>query len=140
MALNKDERTAIIQEHRTHDGDSGSPEALDELAFIPSGNACLNTDRPEVNITSHSNGESVPYGGVYLGADIADPEKSGPWGNEFSVSVAFSSDVDGPLCSDSGVVSPYGCETPTLSTGSHTITATATDPTVAGPGSRALRT
>jgi hypothetical protein len=82
---------------------------------------------PTVDITSHSDGEHLPYEGVYLGADVIDPEKAGPWGSQFNVSVTFMSDVDGALCSDSGPVSPYGCEAPTLSVGNHTITATATD-------------
>lgn len=82
---------------------------------------------PIVSITSHSDGDSLPYGGVYLGADVLDPEKSGPWGIEFDASVTFTSDRDGALCSDSGPVAPYGCASPPLSLGTHTITATATD-------------
>jgi hypothetical protein len=82
---------------------------------------------PTITITSPGDGGLVPYAGTFLSADVIDPEKSGPWGNQFDVSVSFVSDMQGALCSDSGPIGPYACETPPLSIGMHTITATATD-------------
>jgi hypothetical protein len=82
---------------------------------------------PTVTITSHANGETVPYGGLYLGATAVDPEKSGPWGDEFDVTVTFSSNRQGSLCSDSGWSAPYSCESGPLALGTHVITARATD-------------
>lgn len=47
-------------------GDSGTPEAIDELAFQPSGKDCLNTDRPTVEITSHENGQVLLQPNILL--------------------------------------------------------------------------
>lgn len=82
---------------------------------------------PTIDITSHTGGDLVPYDGVYFGADVNDPEKAKPWGDQFDVSVTFTSNRQGALCADNGVIGPYGCAAPTLLLGSHTITATATD-------------
>lgn len=58
---------------------------------------------------------------------VTDPEKAGPWGDEFEVSVTFSSNRQRILFSDAGIMSSYSCKAPILEFGTHTIAATATD-------------
>lgn len=122
--LYKNQILTMLQDSANTSGDSKViPGYVDALRAVQE---VRPNKPPAVTITSPSSG-NVPYAGVFLGADVTDPEKAGPWGDQFEVSVTFTSDVQGVLCSDSGVTGPYACEAPTLMLGEHTITATATD-------------
>lgn len=82
---------------------------------------------PTVTITRPTDGSSIGEEGTMLRARIDDPEKSGPWGDEFDNAVTFVSDLDGELCTVEGIYPELGCTAPTLSLGEHRITATGTD-------------
>ncbi|MCJ7725242.1 MAG: S8/S53 family peptidase, partial [Acidimicrobiia bacterium] len=82
---------------------------------------------PVVTIVQPVNGSSVGEEGTALRARVDDPEKSGPWGDEFENTVTFVSDLDGELCSAQGIWPELGCIAPTLRLGRHQITATGTD-------------
>lgn len=78
---------------------------------------------PTVAINIPSDGSSRSHNReVFLHADVNDPES----GSEFRGKVVFASDRDGELCDTDGFVT--GCKGPVLSLGTHTITATASDP------------
>jgi len=90
-------------------------------------NAVTPNRYPTVAITSPM-GNAVPYGAVQFRATVNDPEWSGPYANQFPVSVMFASSRDGVICTVSGVSTSLGCpELHSLTVGSHVISAAATD-------------
>jgi hypothetical protein len=68
---------------------------------------------------------TVPWTGTSLKVQASDPEVSAANAWQWPVRVAFSSNVNGPLCSDS--TPPYSCFSGPLTLGNHVITVTATD-------------
>lgn len=68
---------------------------------------------------------TVAWTGASLTAQASDPEVSSQMIWQWPITVAFSSNIDGPLCSDS--IPPYGCFSGPLTLGNHVVTATATD-------------
>lgn len=82
---------------------------------------------PTVDITEPQDGTSTDYQYILLKADVIDPELSGPYSSQFPSTVVFSSDFDGQLCTSTGVGPSLSCTVAQMSTGTHKITATATD-------------
>ena len=73
---------------------------------------------PLVTIVAPASGsQHLPVAGVVLQASVEDPDGPAP----FDGTVAWTSDVDGPLCQG------LACTSPPLRVGAHLITATATD-------------
>ncbi len=89
---------------------------------------------PEVTITAPVAGATLGYEDVDLVATVHDPESPSPawWSADFSSTLVFSSSRDGELCSvradATGAERSLRCLAARLSVGTHTITATATDP------------
>jgi hypothetical protein len=85
--------------------------------------AVLPNAAPTIHITLPHNGDTVSYAGIFLHAEVSDPESPGA----FHGTVEFLSSEDGPLCEATGGGDDFGCSV-TLSTGTHGIVARATDP------------
>lgn len=89
---------------------------------------------PEVVITQPAAGAVIGSEELTLIAHVRDPETPSPgwWPADFSSTVAFSSSLDGLLCSirgdATGAGRALGCTAPRLRLGTHTLTAKATDP------------
>jgi hypothetical protein len=68
---------------------------------------------------------TVAWTGTSLKAQASDPEVTPSTPGHWPITVAFSSNIDGFLCSDT--IPPHGCFSGALTLGNHVVTATATD-------------
>jgi len=79
---------------------------------------------PVVQWTAPASGP-IPWTGALLSVQASDPEVDPANAWQWPMTVSFSSNINGPLCTDS--TPPYGCFSGPLALGNHVITATATD-------------
>jgi hypothetical protein len=80
---------------------------------------------PVVQWQSPAANAAVAWTGASLTVLASDPEVSPQNVGQWPISVTFSSNVNGPLCSDS--IPPYSCFSGPLILGNHVLTVTATD-------------
>ena len=82
---------------------------------------------PTIDLVEPEDGTSASYILITLKGNVIDPELSGPYSSQFPCKVVFNSEVDGELCTLTGVGPDFSCTVDQMSTGTHHITATATD-------------